>query len=106
MSVELAGKLTDLTWTRQVVIARDESLRGKACEMTAEIVKLGKVRKAKARADKARQAAENRVVHGRTKAERKRMAAEKDRVRRELDGTKRARPASEWPAGEAPDDGK
>ena len=38
--------------------------------MTAEIVKLGKVRKAKARAEKERQAAENRVVHGRGKAER------------------------------------
>ena len=74
--------------------------------MTAEIVKLGKARKAKARADKQRQAAENRVVHGRTKAELQRQAAEKDRVRRELDGAKRARPASECPDGESPDDGK
>lgn len=69
--------------------------------MTAEIVKLSKVRKAKARADKERQAAENRVVHGRSKAERVRMAAEKDRVRRELDGAKRG-----GPAGESSDDGK
>lgn len=56
--------------------------------MTAEIVNLRKARKAKARADKERTAAENRVVHGRSKAERQREASDKDRLQRELDGAK------------------
>lgn len=56
--------------------------------MTAKIVNLRKARKAKARADKERTAAENRVVHGRSKAERQREASDKDRLQRELDGAK------------------
>lgn len=65
--------------------------------MSAEIVNLRKARKAKARGEKDRQAAENRVLHGRSKAERQRDAADKDRIRRELDGAHR---------GETPDDRK
>ena len=57
--------------------------------MTAEIVNLRKARKAKARADKERQAAENRAVHGRSKAEKERSSLDKARVRRELDGARR-----------------
>lgn len=57
--------------------------------MSAEIVNLRKARKVKVRADKDRRAAQNRVVHGRTKAERAREADAKARVRRELDGAMR-----------------
>ena len=57
--------------------------------MSAEIVNLRKARKVKERADKQRRAAENRALHGRTKAERERDADAKVRVRRELDGAKR-----------------
>ncbi len=63
--------------------------------MTAEIVNLRKARKSKVRADKERQAAENRAVHGRSKAEREREALAKDRIRRELDGAKRTDPGNE-----------
>ena len=65
--------------------------------MSGDIVNLGKVRKAKSRVEKERQAAENRVVHGRSKPEKQREAAEKARVKRELDGARRDR-------GGAPDD--
>jgi hypothetical protein len=57
--------------------------------MSAEIVNLRKARKVKERADKQRRAAENRVLHGRSKAERERDADVKARVRRELDGARR-----------------
>lgn len=57
--------------------------------MTAEIVNLRQARKAKARADKERQAAQNRVLHGRNKGQRHEDAADKERIRRELDGAKR-----------------
>ena len=43
----------------------------------AEIVSLSKLRKAKARADKDAAAQQNRVLFGRTKAEKARDAAEK-----------------------------
>lgn len=62
--------------------------------MTAEIVNLRKARKIKARAEKERQAAESRALHGRTKVERIRDAQSKSRVERELDGARRE-PASE-----------
>ena len=44
--------------------------------MSAEIVNLRRARKEKARADKERQAAENRIRFGRTKAERVVLTAE------------------------------
>ncbi len=56
--------------------------------MSAEVVNLRRRRKAKARADKAARADENRVRFGRTKAEKARDASETDRRRRDLDGKK------------------
>jgi Domain of unknown function (DUF4169) len=54
--------------------------------MPADIVNLNRFRKAKARDDKAKQAAENRVVFGRTKAEKAKVAAEEKLVVKRLDG--------------------
>jgi Domain of unknown function (DUF4169) len=45
--------------------------------MSADILSLSKARKAKARADKEAKAAGNRVLHGRTKAEKQLANAEK-----------------------------
>jgi hypothetical protein len=45
--------------------------------MTADILSLSKARKAKARADKEAQAGQNRIVHGRTKAEKALAKSEK-----------------------------
>ena len=55
----------------------------------AEIVNLNRFRKAKTRADEKRQAAENRVAFGRTKAEKAAEQAERERAARALDGAKR-----------------
>lgn len=58
----------------------------------AEIVNLRRVKKQQARQDAAQQAAENRVRHGRTKAERAHdatAAAERERDRKRLDGLRR-----------------
>jgi len=55
----------------------------------AEIVNLRHARKRKARADKEARAAENRVVFGRTRAERDKMKAEKDLTERRLEGHRR-----------------
>ena len=57
--------------------------------MTADIVNLNKARKAKARAQKERQAEENRARFGRTKGQRLAEDLDKARARRELDGAKR-----------------
>ena len=57
--------------------------------MTAEIINLRRARKAKARADRATKAEENRVRFGRTKAERKKTEAETLSSRRRLDAHKR-----------------
>ncbi len=57
-----------------------------------EIVNLRKVRKAKARIDATASAAENRVRHGRTAAERARDALEAEQARRVLDGVKHQKP--------------
>ena len=57
--------------------------------MSAEIVNLRKVRKAKAKADKAHAADENRARFGRTKAERVRDEDVRQRLARELDGARR-----------------
>lgn len=55
----------------------------------AEIVSLSKARKQKARASKEAQAAENRVLFGRTKAEKQQQAAEKAVADQKIDGHKR-----------------
>lgn len=55
----------------------------------AEIINLRTVRKQKARADKEATAAQNRALHGRTKAQKLKDAAEKDRAGRHIDGHKR-----------------
>jgi hypothetical protein len=62
--------------------------------MSAEIVNLRRFRKGKARSEREQRAAENRVLHGRTKAERQREALEKDRVRREVEGARRDGPGA------------
>lgn len=54
----------------------------------AEIINLKAVKKAKARAEKERAAEVNRARHGRTKDERTRTEAEKDRIDHTLDGAK------------------
>lgn len=56
----------------------------------AEIVNLRQVRKAKARADKERAAAENRALHGRSKAERERQRLTERQAAGFLDGHRRA----------------
>ena len=55
----------------------------------ADIINLRTIRKQKARADKAQRAEQNRALHGRTKAEKLKQAAEKDRAARHIDGHKR-----------------
>ncbi len=55
----------------------------------ADIVNLNKARKAKAK-DQARILADaNRALHGRTKAEKQREQAERDRAARLIDGARR-----------------
>lgn len=54
----------------------------------AEVINLRLARKAKDRAEKARQAEANRVKFGQTKAQRKARKSEEDRAARELDGKK------------------
>ncbi len=54
-----------------------------------DVVNLNKARKAKAAADKTKQAAENRVRFGRTKAEKTLGAARAEKARRELEARKR-----------------
>jgi len=55
----------------------------------AEIINLNKARKARAKADKAIRAQENRAAFGRSKAERQADAAEKARIAKLLDDSKR-----------------
>jgi len=57
--------------------------------MSAEIINLRKVRKAKQRRDAATRAEENRAKFGRTKAEREATGAEKEREARRLDSIRR-----------------
>jgi len=54
-----------------------------------DVINLRQARKAKARRDKEAQAATNRALHGRTKAERAADAAERSRAEQLLDGAKR-----------------
>lgn len=51
----------------------------------AEIINLNKARKAKARVTAEKQAAENRVRFGRSKAQKQQDAAEAEAMRRKLD---------------------
>ena len=53
--------------------------------MPADLINLRQARKARARADKETQAAENRAKFGRTKAERQTKSATDDLTRRRLD---------------------
>ncbi|MBU1384414.1 MAG: DUF4169 family protein [Alphaproteobacteria bacterium] len=53
-----------------------------------EIINLNQARKARAKADARTAAVENRVAHGRTKAERTKADKEKARAERLLDGSK------------------
>lgn len=55
----------------------------------AEIINLRRVRKQKAREERAEQAAENRILFGRTAAEKARDKAEKAKAIQHLDGHKR-----------------
>lgn len=52
----------------------------------AEIVNLRLARKRKARADAAGKADANRALHGMTLAEKRKLAADRDRARSALDG--------------------
>lgn len=54
----------------------------------SEIINLRQQRKAKARLEKEKGAAENRRIHGRTKAEKQQQKLETERVSRFLDGHK------------------
>jgi len=53
-----------------------------------EIVNLNQARKDRAKADRKARAAENRIMHGRTRAERQTMEKERERASRLLDGQK------------------
>ena len=55
----------------------------------AEIINLNKARKARARADKAIRAQENRAYFGRSRSERQIEAAEQARIAKTLDDSKR-----------------
>jgi ribosomal protein S2 len=54
----------------------------------AEIVNLNKVRKSKARLEAGRTAETNRILHGRTKAEKTADRREAEKAAKELDGKK------------------
>lgn len=58
----------------------------------ATVINFNKARKHKQRADAARQAAENRVKFGRTKADKQRDKAEAEAARRRLDQLRRDPP--------------
>lgn len=55
----------------------------------ADIINLREARKRKARAEKERQAADNRIRFGRTKAEKRLTELENSRFARDLDGKRR-----------------
>ncbi|MFN3517461.1 MAG: DUF4169 family protein [Novosphingobium sp.] len=58
----------------------------------ADVVNLRAARKAGSRKDKIDLAAQNRALHGRSKAERQRQQTEAERTARLLDGAKREEP--------------
>ena len=55
----------------------------------ADIINLRNVRKQKARAEKETQAEQNRILFGRTKAEKLKQAAEKAQADKHIEGHKR-----------------
>lgn len=57
--------------------------------MTAEIINLNKVRKARERADREREAHENRLKYGQSKSERNHIEAQHRKSQAELDGARR-----------------
>ncbi len=57
--------------------------------MTAEVINIGRARKAKAQADQNAQAAANRVAFGRTGAQKQADRAAAERQSRLLDGARR-----------------
>ena len=59
--------------------------------MSAEIVNLRQARKKLARAQKEREAEENRRRHGRSKAERRLEASDREKIERTLEGARRDR---------------
>ncbi len=63
----------------------------------ADIINLGRFRKAKARAERARQAEENRIRHGRTKLEEQAVAREQQRTADVLAGKWLVREKKEEP---------
>ncbi len=65
-----------------------------------DVINLNRVRKKKARDDKARRAETNRRLHGRTKAERAAEAAQKARLERTLKGALLDPPAEDVDADE------
>lgn len=62
-----------------------------------DLVNLNRVRKARDKAAEKAEAAQNRVAHGLTKAERTEVEAEAERRAQALDGAKRERPDDEGP---------
>jgi hypothetical protein len=68
--------------------------------MTAEIINLNKVRKARERADREKEAHENRLKYGQTKSERSLADAQHRKSQAELD---RARREERGPAEDADD---
>jgi hypothetical protein len=57
--------------------------------MTAEIINLNKVRKARERADREREAHENRLKYGQSKTERTVVDAQHRKTQSDLDGARR-----------------
>jgi len=57
--------------------------------MTAEIINLRRVRRAKERAEREKQANENRAVHGQSLAERRKVRAEQKAAKHHLDDHRR-----------------
>lgn len=57
--------------------------------MAADIVNLRRARKARARAEREKEAEENRRTFGRSKAEKSRQTSERERTARTIDGHRR-----------------
>jgi Domain of unknown function (DUF4169) len=73
--------------------------------MSGDIVNLNRVRKSRARDDRTKQAAENRVKFGRTKAEKQVVAANEILAAQRLDGAQRVpgdTPSQDPDAGRKP----
>lgn len=64
-------------------------------DMSAQIINLRTVRKARARAEKERLAEQNRAKFGRSKQQQSREARDKERASRALDGAKREHDAGD-----------